>query len=214
MSARNVGWFMAGVLAVISASCGGGGSSADPAPTPPPLRAFSNVVVAGNSLSTLPTDAGYVPGSNAWGPGGWGMAASAPEKDYVHLLAAKLQVPFIAMNLAENERNPDAPLPAFTVGAGTVVILQLGDNGLPAKYAELVARAKAGSKLVCVSTWGLSQALRDRDAVMRPLCESGGGRWVDITDLIVSPENVGVLGHPGDTGMARIADRINAALKE
>lgn len=214
MSARNVAWFLAGVLAVVSASCGGGGGASEPSPAPAPVQQRTNIVALGNSLTLIPFDGSYVPGSSVWGAGGWGMAASAPEKDYVHLVARAQGLPFVAMNLYANETDQAAALPAFTVGAGTVVILQLGDNGLPAKYAELVARAKAGAKLVCVSTWGLSQALRERDAVMRPLCESSGGRWVDITDLIVSPENVGVLGHPGDTGMARIADRINAALKE
>lgn len=210
---RNAAWFLAGVATMVAMACGGGGGDPAPAtPAPPAAVVRTNILFLGNSLTYLPTDATYVPGSNDWGPGGWGMAASAPEKDFAHIVAKAQGLPFTAMNLAENERNSAAPLPAFTVGAGTVVVLQLGDNGLAARYGELVQRAKAGARLVCVSAWGPTQ--RDRDAVMKPLCEAGGGTWVDISDLYAIPSMVSWYAHPGDEAMAHIATRINAALEK
>lgn len=199
------------ILVAFLSACGGGGSDAPAEPAKIEQKA-TNLLFLGNSLTFMPTDATYVPGSNVWGAGGWGMAASAPDKDYAHIVSARMGLPFTAMNLSENEQNQNSALPAFTVGPGTIVVIQLGDNGLPAKYAELVQRAKVGHKLVCLTTWGDSPVLRQRDAVMRPICEAAGGKWVDITDLIFTPANVGVLGHPGDIGMAQLAERTYAAI--
>jgi hypothetical protein len=192
--------------AVVLTACGGGGADS---PESPPATSRTNLLFLGNSLTYYPTSATYNGDISQWGQGGWGMAASAPEKDFVHIVATAQKLPFIAMNLADNERDGAAPLPAFTVGAGTVVVLQLGDNGLAAKYSELVGRAKAGAKVVCLSSWG---SWPDRDAAMKSQCQASGGTWVDISDLRQSSINVGAYGHPNDTGMAQIAARINAAL--
>lgn len=209
---RNLAYYLAGLATMIVVACGGGGGggSSGDTPSPAPVPAYSNVLALGNSISKLPVDATYVPGSNEWGPGGWGMSASAPEKDYVHQVARELGLPFLAMNLAENERNASAPLPAFSVGPRTITILQLGDNGLPARYAELVERAKVGALLICISSFGPN--LRDRDAAMRPICEAAGGKWVDITDLAANPAMLGFYGHPNDAGMTQIAVRTVAVV--
>lgn len=202
-------------IAAISllSACGGGGSDSPEAVTPPPVATRTDLLFLGNSLTYYPVTATYNGDISQWGQGGWGMAASAPDKDFVHIVAAEQRLPFIAMNLADNERDAGAALPSFTVGAGTVVVLQLGDNGLAGKYGELVQRAKVGARLLCISSWGDSPTLRSRDASMRQACEAGGGSWIDISDLIKVGASGRLYGHPGDFDEAQIAARINATLR-
>lgn len=169
----------------------------------------TDLLFLGNSLTYIPVDATYVPRKSDWGPGGWGMAASAPEKDYVHITAKAMGLPFVAMNLYQNERFPDAPLPSFTVNPGTIVVIQLGENGEAAKYGDLVARAKAGFRLVCFSTYGPNPV----NDVQRPKCEAAGGTWIDDTDIWNTPAYMGQESHPSDAGMAEMARRLLAVLK-
>lgn len=192
--------FIAALAAATLAACGGGGSDATPEPAKP---ALTNIVFVGNSLTRHPPLA-----SIGW-TGDWGMAASSQDKDFVHRVGAAQALAVSTVSGADNERDASAPLPEFSVNATTIVVIQLGDNGLPAKYAELVAKAKPAAKLVCLSSWRDVAA----NAFMRTQCESGGGRWVDITDLQRNTALLGVFGHPNDEGMAQIASRINTALK-
>lgn len=195
-------------IAVALTACGGGGTDSTPVQAPAEIQPkYSNILALGNSLTIVPYDVDYIPGYRDWGKGGYGMAASAPEKDYVHLLAAKFGVPFIAMNLAANERFPEPPLPVFTVGPRTLAIVQLGENGIPARYSELLQRLQA-AKIVCVSNYWNDDY---KNSILKPQCLAAGGAWVDISGLqtpLGLYDHVGVDNHPGDVQMAEIARRI------
>ena len=148
--------------------------------------------------------------------GDWGMAASSREKDFAHLTGAALGLPVTAINAVQLENDPQAPVPQFPVDAQTVVIVALGDNGLPAKYADLLASVNHGAALLCMSTYWTAQA---RDAVIKAECEKAGGRfvfvgniyWGRLDDTSPWPSPV-IQAHPYDWSMARIAERMVAAL--
>jgi hypothetical protein len=185
-------------------ACGGGGSSYPEQPK------YTDLVVLGNSITRHPPLA-----SIGWS-GDWGMAASAQDKDFAHRVGAALGVPVSASNVSRvTEVDPTAELPQVTLGARTAVVVELGDNGLPAKYGELLASLKGASKLVCTSTYWQKN---DRDQVMKPLCEAAGGTWVYIGNIYRGAQgswtNYDVANHPGDVEMALIAERIVQALKE
>lgn len=193
------------VLCLVLAACGGGGSSPEPAKPAPVVR--TNLLVIGNSI----TRHGPLPGLG-WA-GDWGMAASEQGKDFAHLTGAALGLPVTAINTAVIETDPAAPLPTVSVGSGTVVVVELGDNGLPVKYAELLASVNRGAALACTSTYWHNVPA---DAVMKTACEAAGGRWVFIGDIFKGRlgrfANEGVDLHPGDAEMAEISRRLVAAL--
>lgn len=106
-----------------------------------------------------------------------------------------------------------------------IVIVALGDNFTPnsnnlatfssAYLKTLFSLRPIKGVLVCVGTWW-SSAVKDK--IIQDSCLSAGGTYVDITGLSKSPDNVagnqqsisnkGVAAHPGDLGMAAIAERI------
>ncbi len=206
------------------------------------LRADVNVdrvLFLGNSI----TRHGALP-SIGWNDD-WGMAASALEKDYVHLVSAGIaglagKKPEIKLaNIADFERN----LATYDIAAKlkaefdfkpTLVIVAIGENvpGLgnneakaqfKASLGKLLARAKeSGAKptlIVRSCFWG-DQA---KDEILQQACAAAGGTYVDIGALGKDESNYarserkfqhdGVAGHPGDKGMAAIADAILKALR-
>lgn len=193
------------LLCLLLAACGGGGGD-DDAPAQPLAAKHTDLLVIGNSITRHPPLA-----SIAWA-GDWGMAASSRDRDFAHLVGAGLGLPVTATNAAQLERDPSAPLPDWQVGPGTVVVLELGDNGLPARYADIVAAVRGGASLTCLSTYWEKP---ERDAVIKATCEAAGGRYVYIGDIyptrqdVMGPElHSFVVSHPGDWSMARIAERV------
>lgn len=203
--------FLTLAICLSLSACGGGGSETPKVVKPEP----TNLVVIGNSISYVPPSGGIVqPGVFA---GGWGMAASSIDKDYAHIVSSTLRLPLLVENHAELEINPFAPLPMLPITSTTIVVVELGDNGLPAKYAELLASVKHAHTLVCVSTWWPNAA---RDAVIERECTKAGGQyawigdlWPVRKDLVGTYENVTVDNHPQDWGMAHIAERVLIALE-
>ena len=190
------------ILATLLAACGGGGDASDPTQHKA-SGPRTNLLVLGNSITR------HGPLASIGWSGDWGMAASDQAHDYAHLVGATLDLPVEARNVSTLEVHPDAPMPDVTVAPDTVVIVELGDNGLPAHYADLLALVKGGAALVCTSTYWPKP---DFDAVTRPACEAAGGTYVTIGDIFTGPqgtwENPAVAGHPGDKEMAEIARRI------
>lgn len=162
----------------------------------------------------------------------WGMAASAPEKDYVHLLYAKLceadlssymmirqasgwEIGFLNDDILEKfaqERAFDAD----------IVVYRLGENvKKDTKYA-FRERLEAFIDYICprgkvIFTTGFWKNEIVDDAI-RDLAAKRGERCVDIQcegeaqTAIGLFEHKGVAMHPGDKGMEMIAERIAQAL--
>jgi len=173
----------------------------------------------------------------------WGMAASALEKDYVHLVAAGLtgltgKKPEIKFsNIADFERglatyDLDAKLKAEVEFKPTLVIVAIGENVAALQTDDQKAQFKSslGNLLRKFKSSGATLLVRScfwgdpaKDGILREACTSAGGIFVDIGALGKDESNyaraerkfehAGVAAHPGDKGMKAIADAILAALR-
>jgi alpha-galactosidase len=172
-----------------------------------------------------------------------GMAASAPEKDYVHLLLRRFaeenngRVPqSIVENIAEFERHYDTmdlakEFKKYADFKADVVILAIGENVRPLPTKEDQARfKKAVVDLLTLLKRGGTQRILVRnsfwpntghDDALRQACADVGGVYVDLGGIGNDESNkaytekkfnylkyAGVGGHPGDKGMAAIAEAI------
>lgn len=179
---------------------------------------------------------------------GWinncGMAASAPHKDFVHLLLNRFAgINFgktpkaIIENIADFERGYGAcDIPTmFKRHAGfkpDIIILAIGENAsVSASQKEqfrdavisLLKFIKGNSSPLIVvrsSFWPESP----RDTALKEACEEVGGIFVDISGLASDERNfarsggkfshAGVAAHPGDVGMIAIANEIWSAIRK
>lgn len=187
------------------------------------------ILILGNSI----TQHGPLP-SEGWF-GNWGMAASAMEKDYVHVLIDTLKkhspgmrLDFKAINIAYWERNFDFDFSTeeLTKDLGSykpdILIIRLGEN-LPEEYArshdyesalaKLIARFKAEDSHVLITGnfWPASY----NDSIQSKVASEYGYEYVELYDLASDGNNKalkqfqgGVGNHPSDTGMRKIAVRI------
>jgi len=166
----------------------------------------------------------------------WGMAASAPEKDFAHLVVAGLEsklgkkADFRIRNLAALERN-------FSTNVATVaeiavdakwkpdyVVVAIGENARGVdetnaaayrKFLADVARpaADTGARIVMRSPFWKNRLKAECTA---KAAADVGAAYVDAGILGSGSENKaiglfahnGVANHPGDLGMRRIADLI------
>jgi len=184
---------------------------------------FSNVLILGNSIT-------YTPANPAGGwPGNWGMAASAAEFDFVHLLAAhfkdkNLACNVTAKNVAAFERefltyDFDAELKPLRDTKPDLIIVRIGENvqqdfdkvAFEKRYSELLAYLimnNSNAKIVAAgSFWG-------NDAVDKIM--SKYSPFVALSPLGHDMSNYawglfadhGIQSHPGDKGMKAISDMI------
>ena len=171
----------------------------------------------------------------------WGMAASAREKDFAHLLVADLEArrgeraDFRIRNLALLERNYTTNLLDFAELAGDVawapdyVVIAIGEN---AKAID-DASAPAYTQFLVSLARPLVESAKHPQVVMRSpfwrnpvkadcterAAKEVGAAYVDAGPLGSKAENkaiglfehTGVANHPGDLGMRRIADLILSA---
>ena len=168
----------------------------------------------------------------------WGMAASAKEKDYVHLLEANIKeldrdAAFCLCQVAEWERRykeGGAVLEKYEMArsfGADLIILRFIENVPADGYdSEVFTReldslvnylnAKGNAKLVI--TTGFWKHPGDRD--IREYAKKKGIPCVELGDLgeddtmkaIGLFEHTGVANHPSDKGMAAIAKRIMEAI--
>ena len=162
----------------------------------------------------------------------WGMAASAPEKDYVHLLYAKLRAadvsPFMMIRQASgweigylNEDILDkfAEERAFDAD---IVIYRLGENvKKETKYAfrekleAFINHICPRGKVIFATCFWKNEIVDDG---IRDLAEKRGEPCVDIVctaedQMALEPfEHKGVAMHPGDKGMEMIAEKLGDAV--
>lgn len=164
----------------------------------------------------------------------WGMAASAPERDYVHLLTSRLfageELFVMVRQFAEWERDyVNEGIPACYTeerefGADEI-IYRLGENVKPLQNDEEEKRfadaldafirqinPKGGKVYFTTCFWKNERV----DRAIRTVAENMQMPVVDLNSLgeadeymaIGLFEHQGVAHHPGDLGMERIADMI------
>ncbi len=160
--------------------------------------AGKRILFLGNSITR------HGPSPQIGWTGNWGMAASAQEKDYVHVLATSLAAlwgspPDVRVdNIAGFERqydtyDLDAILKMQLDFRPEIVIVAIGEN-VPAlgsedaktRYKDSFSRLLAGLKqngkpaIIVRSCFWPNQA---KDDIMRESCEAVGGTFVDIGEL-------------------------------
>ena len=212
-----------------------GGSGVSKEPRIGKLRA-GKILFLGNSITLHPPAEGMM--------GAWGMAASAPDKDYVHLVsasigkAAGIEPKVKVKAIADFERKYEsydvaANLKDELAFKADIVIVAIGENvpGLtdPAKekyaasFARLLGELKShGNPALFVrsSFWPDTT----KDSVMKKACIDAGGVFIDLGGLGRDASNFaraertfnnsGIGIHPGDKGMKAIADTIWSAIQK
>lgn len=169
--------------------------------------------------------------------GDWGMAASSKENDYVHKLIIKfcqkgIKVSVCIANLSDWERTRNMDL-LFTKYSSALrfnadyVIVRLGENACPDKYlsefelcyGELTDLfSRNGAKIVLTDLFWEYEPF---DNFVAELAKARGYAFAEIHDLGNDDEmkaigkfsHNGVAVHPGDKGMAEIAERIFRVLR-
>ena len=178
---------------------------------------------------------------NGTGPAGrwdgcWGMCASWPQKDYLHLVVRGLEKrdgrrpSWRRCNLAQWERNLAtydirSKLASQIAFKPDLVIIALGENVanfrtaadrelFRAKLTELAQLfTSAGAKVVIRSPFWYKEG---QEAIQRAVAEGVGATYVSLNGFGQdakwqaqgSTTDDGVAWHPGDAGMRKIADRI------
>ena len=192
-------------------------------------NAKTRILVVGNSITR------HGPSKEIGWERDWGMAASAPEKDYVHRLFAKLtengqdvymrirQCAFWERNYLnddvlsnyEEERafNPD------------IVVFRLGENVLEEDkpyfkdaLRKFIAQICPNGKTVFTTCFWkndiVDQAIEEIAQERGEVCLDG---WLskDESNMAIGQfEHGGVAGHPSDKGMEATADLIFSVLKK
>ncbi|MES2809991.1 MAG: SGNH/GDSL hydrolase family protein [Bacteroidota bacterium] len=193
------------------------GHSADKA-----VLTFSNVVILGNSITYAPANP-----SIGWN-GNWGMAASKPELDYVHILESHFKVNNPKVVLSVKNIQPfevdaahydfDAELKSLRDSHPDLVIIRIGENVsadvdlamFEKRYAALINYFKADNPNVIVlsggSIWG---SVIDNVMAKHPpfiLLKSIVNEGANFSTGLFA--DAGVAAHPTDKGMQNIASLI------
>ena len=187
------------------------------------------VLILGNSITYAPADPTI----------GWncscGMAASAVDSDYVHLLTVKFKGlnksnTVDAVNIAEFEREFDTydfdKLKTFRDAKPDIIILRIGENFLreseavlfEAKYVELLNYLKTNNPQVKILAVGSFWTQRDvANTIM-----SKYSAYISLSSLEAEGSNMafglysnfGVQLHPSNKGMKAISDMIWSEVKK
>ncbi|WP_317171742.1 GDSL-type esterase/lipase family protein [Spirosoma validum] len=193
---------------------------------------FKRMLIIGNSIM-------YHPPSEQLG---WfnsnGMAASAPERDFVHLLTARLKTLYPALetslqlypglNFEGKFGTPGYTLDEFnqplTDFKPDLIIVRIGENiddtqaasrNLESNFRQLLDRLASYNqpvRIVCTtSVWYKPNF----DAIVRKVTAEKGHTLVDLSSILGQAQcfasqyqNPGVAAHPNDLGMFYIADKI------
>lgn len=193
----------------------------------PAALTFNNVVILGNSITyTGP----YAP--LAW-YGNWGMAASAEDKDYVHVLKKSFQlrnpnVQVQVKNIQEFELgftdyDFDAQIKTFKDSHPDLVILRIGENlqanidlhVFEQRYQYLINYFKTDRpNTFVVGVSGVFFGMADDIMVKYPPYVSLKTITQDTTNQAFGMfENYAVSSHPNDKGMKNIASLIWSKVK-
>ena len=178
------------------------------------------ILFIGNSLTCHPMRGGVWSSIH-------GMAATAHEKDYLHIFVEHLR-----------KKMPDRSIEVFLeTGAGVgqaidrieggehekreydLVVVQRGENDkvfddeFKRQYRELVNIIPAKHGRLVLSDWYYHKRVAFQEKVAR----EANAEFIDISNIALNPENSGYAGpynhrgvasHPNDLGMTRIAERL------
>lgn len=190
----------------------------------------TKILFVGNSITR------HGPAPEIGWNGDYGMAASAKEKDYVHVLLSLLEEPLGGVtagicNAADWERGfrernlLEEAFSEVRDFAADIVIVRLGENIPPDMlqtsrpyFDEMIRHFAHRARLVVITDSFWRNDLRD--AILRDVAKDGGYVFCSIVDLeqdernmaLTEYEHRGVAGHPSDRGMEEIAKRIAAAI--
>lgn len=172
--------------------------------------------------------------------GDWGMAASAREKDWAHLLQAKVAAhqggtaPTLLLDAAGGGRIRDklARREAVAAQKADLIVVQLGENennpeliaSFEQDYESLVGvlrGANPQARIICLGVWGNDPT---KDAMIRRVCAKHGAWFASIAAACADPANwakadkrwthAGVNWHPGDRGMEAYAATVWRVLSQ
>ena len=163
----------------------------------------------------------------------WGMAASAKENDYVHIVLRELrhrygEVSYAIVNVGEWEKNyyVDGVLDKFSLARdfnADIVIMRFGENVIRdnfekypfAIYLDKFAKyfTQNATQIIMTDNFWEHEYICN---ALKSVAEQNDYTFVSIVDLGYEDENKalglfedpGVAIHPGDKGMQRIAERI------
>lgn len=162
------------------------------------------VLFLGNSITL------HAPAPNIGWDGNWGMAASAIEKDYVHILLGKWKqatgkTPVsVVKNIAEFERNLDEysiseQLKDELSFKADTIILAIGENAATPKNDEerkrfstaldqlLKSLKENGAPTIYVRSQFWPDV--EKDTLLKQATERAGCVWVDLNQLGADPAN-------------------------
>ncbi len=168
----------------------------------------------------------------------WGMAASALEKDYVHVLNRRIEektgepVAYKVANIADFERDPDnfdlSFFRDFRDWQPDVIVLRICENTPGEKidafgdaYPKLIRYLQEGREPNALQIYAVGAFWQDdkKEAYIRDAGKMPGVTYVSLEHLHSTDyqaiglfEHAGVAGHPSDKGMAAIAEAILAAM--
>ena len=203
-----------------------------------PFVANGEQSVIGTLPGTVPptiTDIAFVGNSITVSdsPGQWGMAATQPDRDYVHRVQLRLAahtgiIPEITVYSADFHTPERIALAAQRIATAPprVIVVQMGDNAPTNSIYEtfrdaytLLRNTAPSAKLIYVGVWQFDDMRNNH--IMR-IAKEDGASFVWVHDLYLDPANQaaaqgctdtnGVCWHPSDAGMALIAGRVYSAI--
>lgn len=213
------------------------------------LKLLSIGLLMNNSISALYADAPKIvyignsitnhgPAASIGWNGNWGMAASAEDKDYVHLVSKglnttnyrlgdgiHLEKEFVNLDLSKYNSNRDFQ--------PDIIVVRVGENATGVntstryafkesvkKVVNHIRGTRSNVKVIVATTfWRETQYLQQNTALREASIELGA-KTVELSDLhdITGMtakglfQDVGVAEHPSDAGMSAIAQRILAGV--
>ncbi|MFI5379030.1 MAG: SGNH/GDSL hydrolase family protein [Tepidisphaerales bacterium] len=179
-------------------------TAAESVESPATLPAVGRILFLGNSITR------HGPKPDIGWTGDWGMAASAVEKDYVHVLASTLAArtgtapEVLVENIADFERTPDtfdfkARLEKSLAFKAEIIVLAIGENvpvlrtdaakaAFREHFKRLLAaiRGREGTAVFVRSCFWPDAA---KDEILRQVSAEMGAVFVDISALGRDPAN-------------------------
>lgn len=200
---------------------------------PQPVR---SLLVVGDSITR------HAPSAKLGWSGNWGMAAPSEDRDWVHLLHARLTARQggtaadlrIDAEGGGKVRDKLKRLEAITTGSADLVVVQLGENdntpeltaSFEADYTTLVAGLRTAypqARILCFGVWTGANGDSPKDGPIRRVCAAHGAEFVSLSAANADPANragadgrwtvAGVNWHPGERGMVAYADAAWAVIE-